>query len=70
MRLYPLYIKKTKNMANDEKGQSLVEFILLLSIVAIISIGFLRIVNGKVADYWLAMGEMLVEDENQSLNLR
>lgn len=53
-----------------ERGQSLVEFVLLLTIVMILSLTFLKLVNGKVADYWLAMGKMLVEDPSVQLELK
>ncbi|MEX1099488.1 MAG: hypothetical protein WEB87_03610 [Bacteriovoracaceae bacterium] len=58
------------HIAKDERGQSLVEFVLLLTIVMLISVGFLKIVNTNVAKYWLAMGQMLVEDDTQTLELR
>lgn len=61
---------KLKTSFLDERGQSLVEFVLLLSIVMIISLTFLKLVNGKVADYWLAMGRMLTEDPNVQLELK
>lgn len=61
---------KIKTSFLDERGQSLVEFVLLLSIVMIISLTFLKLVNGKVADYWLAMGRMLTEDPNVQLELK
>lgn len=54
----------------NQKGQSLVEFVLLMSIVMLVSIGFMKVVNSNVETYWRAMGQMLVEDDNQRLELR
>ncbi len=59
-----------KKLSLGEKGQSLVEFVLLLTMVMIISLAFLKLVNGKVADYWLAMGNMLTEDPSIQLELK
>lgn len=58
------------NKLKNQKGQSLVEFVLLLAIVMVISMGFLKVINTNVADYWQAMAQMLVEDETQQLELR
>ncbi len=54
----------------NQQGQSLVEFVLLLSIIMLLSLGFLKTVNTGVATYWLGMGQMLVEDNSQTLKLR
>jgi len=63
-------LQKQKNIANNEQGQSLVEFVLLLSLIMILSLGFLKTVNTGIANYWLSMGQMLVEDPSQNLTLR
>lgn len=57
-------------IAKNQRGQSLVEFVLLLTVVMLLSVGFLKLVNTNVAKYWLAMGQMLVEDDTQQLELR
>lgn len=57
-------------IATNHRGQSLVEFMLLLTVVMLLSVGFLKLVNNNVANYWLAMGQMLVEDDAQKLELR
>ncbi|MBC75745.1 MAG: hypothetical protein CME64_06995 [Halobacteriovoraceae bacterium] len=54
----------------NQDGQSLVEFVLLLSIIMVLSLGFLKTVNTGIATYWLKMGQMLVEDDSQTLELR
>ena len=61
---------RARPLLANERGQSLVEFVLLLTIVMILSLTFLKLVNGKVADYWLAMGKMLVEDPSVQLELK
>lgn len=62
-------IDRSKIIKN-QKGQSLVEFVLLLSIIMLLSLGFLKTVNTGVSTYWLGMGQMLVEDNSQQLQLR
>tara|TARA_B100001971_G_scaffold213155_1_gene245645 strand:- start:245391 stop:245627 length:237 start_codon:yes stop_codon:yes gene_type:complete len=54
----------------DQRGQSLVEFVLLLSVIMLTSLLFLKLVNTNVAKYWLAMGRVLAEDPSQTINLR
>lgn len=53
-----------------QRGQSLVEFVMLMSVIMLISLGYLRVVSGNVAEIWLGMGQVLVEDETQKLELR
>ncbi len=56
----------------DESGQTLVEFVLLLLIVMSISFVYMSVVNRGIADYWQAMGNILLKDvpQKQSLKLR
>lgn len=55
---------------NNEKGQSLVEFVLLLAVIMLISLLFLKLVNTNVAKYWRAMGTVLLEDPSQTIQMR
>jgi hypothetical protein len=56
----------------DDSGQTLVEFVLLLLIVMSISFVYMSVVNRGIADYWQAMGNILLKDvpQKQSLKLR
>lgn len=61
--------KKTQDQEKnilDQRGQSLVEFVLLLSVIMLTSLLFLKLVNTNVAKYWLAMGRVLAESPNPS----
>ena len=46
----------------DESGQTLVEFVLLLLVIMSISFGYMSVVNRGIADYWQAMGNILMKD--------
>ena len=70
MPLPNLLDQRRKPNIRNEKGQSLVEFVLLLSVIMLLSLGFLKVVNGNVSKYWLAMAKVLVEDDSQELRLR
>ena len=54
----------------DNRGQSLVEFVLLLSVIMLTSLLFMKLINTNVAKYWQAMGTVLTEDPNQTIRLR
>jgi hypothetical protein len=58
--------------SNQQSGQSLVEFMLLLASILIISMSFMKIVNKNVASYWTDMANTLMLDVegNEKLNLR
>jgi hypothetical protein len=64
----PKFVKKQKVL--DQKGQSLVEFILLLASILIISIGFLKAINGGMGNQWKAMTIILLEESNQTVEFR
>ena len=46
----------------NENGQTLVEFVLLLLVIMSISFAYMSIVNRGIADYWQAMGNILLKD--------
>lgn len=66
---FPMFIRsKMKNKFRNNKGQSLVEFVLLLSVILLISLSFLRLTNNNIANVWKNMANKLVENPNaQSL---
>ncbi len=51
----------------DQKGQSLVEYMLLLAIIVGISFSFMSAINGGLADRWESMVALLVniDTDNQ-----
>lgn len=54
----------------EQSGQSLIEFVLLLSVIMLTSLLFLKLVNTNVAKYWEAMATVLLEDRSQTVQLR
>lgn len=60
----PENLKKRRQM-----GQSLVEFALLLLVIATMSFLFLRVANRNLARYWTAYARLIVDDPAQNGNL-
>jgi len=50
----------------NESGQSFLEFVLLISVIMLISMGFLKGVNTGISKYWHAMGQTLVYDYHKT----
>lgn len=63
-------ILSCNEISDNQNGQSLVEFILLLTSILIISLGFLKAVNGGMGNQWKAMATILLEDPNQTIEFR
>lgn len=59
-----------ENTLKNQKGQTLVEFVLLLAGIVIISFTFLSQVNTRIADRWQKMVEIVVDDESQQITVR
>lgn len=57
-------------IAKNESGQTIVEFVLLLASIVIISFSFMKLVNGEVAKKWERMANMVLDDKTQTLRLR
>ena len=60
----------TQVLVKNQKGQTLVEFILLLASIVAIAYGFLRIMNTNLSEEWLRMSQTILEDKNQQLRIR
>lgn len=54
----------------NQKGQTFVEFVLLLAVVMIISVGMLSTMNSNLGEYWHAMAKKIVDDPNETFELR
>ena len=54
----------------NQSGQSLIEFVLLLLIIVILSVSFLKIVNNNLANQWLKIATVIVDDPSQTLTLK
>lgn len=50
---------------NKQSGQTLVEFALLLLVIATISFGFIAVTNRNLAKYWTAYVRLIVDDPSQ-----
>lgn len=59
-----------QNKITDERGQTLVEFVLLLASISIISFSFLKLVNGNISDRWERIYKAILDDETQTLRLK
>jgi hypothetical protein len=51
---------------NKQSGQTLVEFALLLLVIATISFGFIAVTNRNLAKYWIAYARLIVDDPSQN----
>ncbi len=56
----------------DQRGQTLVEFVMLLLVIMTISFTYMSVVNRGIATYWENMGNVLLLDvpQKQTLKLR
>jgi hypothetical protein len=52
-----------------QHGQSLIEFVLLLLVVATISFMFVKLVNSQIASIWVDFAKIIVDDESQNSRL-
>lgn len=51
------------NKALGERGQSIVEFVLLLAVISSISYLFVAVMNKNVARYWEYSANLIVNDK-------
>jgi Flp pilus assembly pilin Flp len=62
---------ETKNIVKkNESGQTLVEFVLLLASISIISFSFIKLINSNIGDRWQKIFTVILDDPNQSVELR
>ncbi|MGE3608827.1 MAG: hypothetical protein AB7I27_04495 [Bacteriovoracaceae bacterium] len=56
----------------NNKGQSLVEFVLLLLVISSISWGFVALMNRSLAQYWEYYANLVINDRpgTKSVNLK
>ncbi len=55
------------NISKTQKGQTLVEFVLLLAVISLISYGFVSIMNRNIGAYWEHSVNLIVNDGPASL---
>jgi hypothetical protein len=51
----------------NQKGQTLVEFVLLLAVVSSLSYGFVSIMNKNIGAYWEHCVNLVINDGNPNL---
>ncbi len=54
----------------DQKGQTLIEFLLLLVSIVAIAFTFMRLINGNLGEQWTNMSQVILEDPSQRLEIR
>lgn len=62
--------KVNDEILNNQQGQTLVEFVLLLASIVIISFGMMKIINNSIADRWEVMANIILDDPNQKLEVK
>ena len=67
---FRLFGHPTKKLVKNQKGQTLVEFILLLASIVAIAYSFMGVVNRNLGEQWTEMSQAILEDENQRLEIR
>jgi uncharacterized protein (UPF0333 family) len=55
-------LTNNKPIANNQKGQAMVEYILLLLTIIFISIAFMQVSHRGLGEYWLAFAKVIIED--------
>lgn len=61
---------KKQGLTQNQKGQTLVEFMMIILLITILSFSFLRSVNTGITNYWLALGNLILDDSSQRLRMR
>lgn len=59
-----------QNLVKNQRGQSLLEFILLFAIIVSFSLIVVKGINGGLAEYWRDMAQIILQDPTQVLTLR
>jgi competence protein ComGC len=63
LRKYFLHLRKQLRKFG-QKGQTLVEFVLLLAVISTISYAFVAFMNRSLATYWEQAAYMVIRDGN------
>lgn len=51
------------NKALGQRGQSIVEFVLLLAVITGLSYSFVAVMNGNLANYWEYSANLIINDK-------
>jgi hypothetical protein len=47
----------------NQRGQSLVEFVLLLAVISMLSYGFVSVMNRNIGNYWQYAVNLIINDK-------
>lgn len=68
--IFPTAVNNTELIVKNQKGQTLIEFLLLLVSIVAIAFTFMRLINGNLAEQWTEMSQVILEDPTQTLQVR
>lgn len=54
---------------SSQKGQSIVEFVLLLAVISGISFAFVAFMNRSLSKYWVKAVKVIVDDQSQTIEI-
>jgi Flp pilus assembly pilin Flp len=63
-------LNENENILNNEKGQTFLEFVLLLMMIMLMSFGYMKIINTGIGKYWTSMANTLLIDVPDSRKLK
>ena len=61
---------ENENILNNEKGQTFLEFVLLLMMIMLMSFGYMKIINTGIGKYWTSMANTLLIDVPDAKKLK
>ncbi len=59
----------TQSLHSNQRGQSLVEYALLLLVITTISFAFMSFTNQSLGKYWMYFTRLIVDDPTQNATL-
>jgi len=62
--------KHTDKITKNQSGQTMVEFVLLISVIAIISLLFKQVINQNISKRWEKIANVILDDPTQTITIR
>jgi Flp pilus assembly pilin Flp len=63
-------LEKKPRLLSNKRGQVLVEFVLMLVVIASVSIALVKLVNGQLATRWKAAVETITKPTDTNIQIR
>jgi Flp pilus assembly pilin Flp len=63
-------LEKKPKLISNKRGQVLVEFVLMLVVIASVSIALVKLVNGQLATRWKAAVETITKPTDTNIQIR